>query len=129
MVVNALGKGFDLKVDPTMLPEGVHYAAVEGYDANNPGRGPLFTLPVTVIRPIKISPESDARLRLEARIYRPGAIDRHFLAVPEGSTWAEMSFRTRDLEGNHMLVLHALQVTIPRKRCCRCKTPAHTILR
>ena len=116
MVVNALGKGFDLKVDPTRLPEGVHFAKVEGYDASHPGRGPLFTVPVTVVRPLKISPESDARLRLDARTYKPGSIDRHFLAVPEGSTWAEISFRTRALEGNHMLVLHALQV-LPGTPC------------
>jgi len=110
MVVNAQGKSFDLKVDPTKLPEGDHHAVVEGIDAANPGRGPLFTVPITVVRPLKIGNESDARLRLDARTYRPGSIDRHFVAVPEAATLAEVTFRTKAVEGNHMLVVHALQV-------------------
>ena len=30
--------------------------------------------------------------------------------VPEGATWAEMAFRTREVDGSHMLVIHAMQV-------------------
>jgi subtilisin family serine protease len=40
-------------VDPTSLDAGAHYAEVQGIDPQHPERGPLFRLPVTVIRLIR----------------------------------------------------------------------------
>ncbi len=89
-----------------------HAAVAHGTHA-----GPMFRLPVTVIKPKRVSSvsaggeaPSDYTLSLPNRSYTPGAIDRHFIAVPAGATWAELSFKTREVEGSHMLVLHALQV-------------------
>jgi tripeptidyl-peptidase-2 len=83
----------------------------------------MFRLPVTVIKPKRVSSvsaggeaPSDYTLSLPNRSYTPGAIDRHFIAVPAGATWAELSFKTREVEGSHMLVLHALQV-LPACSC------------
>ncbi|MGH7128057.1 MAG: tripeptidyl peptidase II, partial [Planctomycetaceae bacterium] len=40
-----------VRVDPTQLEPGAHYAELRGLDAGRPERGPLFRLPITVIRP------------------------------------------------------------------------------
>ena len=110
MVLNSQGKGFDLVVDPATLPEGeAHFCEILGCDANQPHLGPLFRFPVTVIKPRKVSP-GDFKLSMPQRTYMPGTLDRHFVAVPEGATWAELTFKTREVEGSHTLVLHALQV-------------------
>jgi len=115
LVLNASGKGFDLVVDPATLPEGeASFCEVRGYDSKNPQLGPIFRFPVTAIKPKKLVSPSGApgefAMRLPERTYVPGTIDRHFIAVPEGATWAEITFKTREVEGSHMLVLHALQV-------------------
>lgn len=40
-------------MDPTQLPEGLHYAEVQAYDAAAEWRGPLFRVPVTLIKPLR----------------------------------------------------------------------------
>jgi hypothetical protein len=55
-VVTSLGGGFNVRVDPTSLPPGVHYAEVRGYRVGPDGaplvdeNGPDFFLPITVVR-------------------------------------------------------------------------------
>ena len=51
------GRRLDVRIDPTELPEGVHYAEILGFDTRSPERGPIFRLPVTVIRPEGIDEE------------------------------------------------------------------------
>lgn len=41
------GRGFELELDPTALPEGLHYAELQAFDAIAEWRGPLFRLPIT----------------------------------------------------------------------------------
>jgi hypothetical protein len=49
------GRGFELELDPTGLPEGLHYTEVQAFDATAEWRGPLFRLPITVIRPLDLA--------------------------------------------------------------------------
>jgi tripeptidyl-peptidase-2 len=115
LLLNASGKGFELVVDPSSLPAGeACFCEVVGHDSKMPHMGPVFRFPVTVIKPRKVeaaaSAPGDYTLALPQRTYMPGTIDRHFLAVPPGATWAELKFKTGEVAGSHMLVLHALQV-------------------
>ncbi len=81
---------FELRVDPTELPPGVHSAEVLGFDAARPERGPLFRLPVTVLRPMSL--ENEPRPRLEETLsFTPGQLERRFFAVPAGATWATLT--------------------------------------
>ena len=58
LVLPQAGRRIDVRVDPTQLPKGVHYAEIRGFDATSPERGPIFRIPVTVIRPDGIDEES-----------------------------------------------------------------------
>ncbi len=51
------GHTFPIQIDPTHLPtgSGAHYGEVLGFDAACEARGPIFRVPVTVIRPISVS--------------------------------------------------------------------------
>jgi tripeptidyl-peptidase-2 len=136
LVLNASGKGFEAVVDPSALAVGeAHFCEVQGLDANAPHLGPIFRFPVTVIKPKRLQePGSsgvpgDATLALPQRRYSPGAIDRHFVAVPEGASWAELTFKTREVEGAHMLVLHALQVLPASPATGRNKTEIEKYIR
>lgn len=46
------GRSFKISVDASALPHGVHTAKVCGSDAENPQRGVMWSLPITVIRPL-----------------------------------------------------------------------------
>jgi len=129
------GKSFEVRVDPLVLPEGVSFAEIRGMDATDPQRGPLFRVPITVVKPPTVSPNSydglpspsnpDAPAGLEVRRtdasrwttelqLEPGKISRHFFAVPSGATWADLSIRTGDFDSSRRLVIHALQ-HVPRR--------------
>ena len=47
------GRAFKVNVDPTALPIGVHTAQILGYDAENLDRGIVWSLPITVVKPIE----------------------------------------------------------------------------
>ncbi|KAL0038695.1 hypothetical protein WJX79_003623 [Trebouxia sp. C0005] len=48
------GRNFEVQVDPVGLGEGLHYAEVQAFDSKARWRGPLFRIPVTVIKPTAI---------------------------------------------------------------------------
>ncbi len=102
------GRRLDIRVDPTGLPPGAHYAEIRGYDATGPQRGPLFRLPITVIRPLRL--ESGAPTWSERMSFRPGQIERRFIAVPDGATWADVRLRRQDNEEPRLVLLHAVQL-------------------
>jgi tripeptidyl-peptidase-2 len=106
----AAGRGtFDLHVDPTQLMPGAHYGEVQGIDTTNPARGPVFRVPVTAVRPDRVGPETDYRWKTMLP-FAPGDIDRVFLTVPEGATWADLRVTNRTSEGRHRFMVHAVQL-------------------
>lgn len=46
-----LCRSFELRVDPTKLPPGLHYAEVHATLPDQEWRGPLFRVPITVVKP------------------------------------------------------------------------------
>jgi tripeptidyl-peptidase-2 len=113
------GKSFSVRVDPTGLEPGVHYAEVQGYDAENLKRGPLFRLPVTVVRHEKMTLREDpeqngTRLAFsETMEFEPGRVVRRFLTVPMGATWIDITIRSHNHNGEQRrFVLHTVQ-TLP----------------
>lgn len=51
MVMNN-GRAFKISVDASKLPHGVHTAKVCGSDADHPERGVMWSLPITVVKPM-----------------------------------------------------------------------------
>ncbi len=101
------GRNFDIRVDPTKLDTGVHYAEIVGLDAARPDRGPLFHVPITVVRPRAIDA---SRVFAEEVSLDAGKIERRFLAVPEGATWVDVRIRRLDEEEPRRLLLHMVQL-------------------
>jgi tripeptidyl-peptidase-2 len=116
-------------VDPTSLDAGAHYAEVRGMDPEHPERGPLFRLPVTVLRTVPTIDSQDEELRedleeegiphlvdgwMEEHIedMTPGRIERRFVAVPDGATWADLRFHMEPHDNggrSRMFMVHAVQ--------------------
>ena len=91
------GKGFNLKVSPSSLPPGAHYAEVAGVDAAARGVGPLFVLPVTVLMPHAdlTLPGAPPAAAFEGLQFNPGHIERRFVVPPRGASWATICVRAR----------------------------------
>ncbi|KAG2453913.1 hypothetical protein HYH02_002116 [Chlamydomonas schloesseri] len=54
LMVHSAGRSFDVLVDPSRLPPGLHYGEVVAYEVEARARGPLFRLPVTLIKPLAV---------------------------------------------------------------------------
>jgi len=95
------GQTFSVRVDASSLAPGAYHARVMATDALDPARGPLFTLPITVIVPHEAGL---AHLALPA-----GEPVRRFLAVPDTAEWAVLKISTSELPGGpHSVILHAV---------------------
>ena len=68
----SLFSSVSIRVDPRGLPEGVHYTEVLGFDLDRPKRGPLFRVPVTVIKPAVLSEESKYCHEEKGLNFKPG---------------------------------------------------------
>jgi tripeptidyl-peptidase-2 len=104
------GRIFQVHVNPSELEPGVHFAEVRGYDTASPQRGPIFRLPITVIRTVEPSDENSSTFagRLE---FEPGRIVRRFFAVPDGATWADLTLRSQTPDGQRRrFVIHPVQI-------------------
>ncbi|UZJ51089.1 hypothetical protein CBS101457_000409 [Exobasidium rhododendri] len=84
------GRTFEVRVDATQLPPGLHSATISGYDSDTPGRK-LFDVPVTVAKPVLLDGPT---FELPSLQLSKGKVDRRFIAVPEGATWAELRLKS-----------------------------------
>lgn len=108
------GRSFEVRVDTTRLEPGLHTANIRGYDSEKPGRH-LFDIPVTVTKPI---PSSGPSVQIHKVKLSKGKVDRHFISVPEGATWAELKLRSANHEvpGTSVrLWVHAVQLELQRR--------------
>jgi len=109
LVMQQGGRRVDVRVDPTRLSKGAHYAEIRGFDATRPDRGPIFRVPVTVIRGDEVD-RDDWTWRERIR-FGPGYEQRHFLVVPEGATWADLRMKRLDENQDiNVLVMQAVQL-------------------
>jgi len=102
------GRRMDLKVDPTRLAPGVHYTEVCGYDSACPERGPIFRLPITVVRSVALDEGLDTWS--ETIQFEAGQVERRFLVVPEGATWVDVRVRRLDDGEPRLIVLQTAQL-------------------
>lgn len=103
-------RSFEIRVDPTRLPPGVHYAEIQATEVPEVGGGPAFRVPVTVVRPDRVE------MGMEGGIWRgevgleAGRVARRFVAVPAGVTRAEFRLRAGAFDGTRRVVCHVKQL-------------------
>ena len=114
LYLHSSGNAFQVKVDPTALSESkFHYGAVLGYDTSAPERGPLFHVPVYVVKP---TVPTHGSIQFKNVEYGPGDIIRRFVQVPEGATNCELVIKARATAdaAPARFMLHLLQL-VPRQ--------------
>ncbi|PKA45566.1 tripeptidyl-peptidase II [Apostasia shenzhenica] len=101
-------------IDPTNLSDGLHYHEVYGIDCKAPWRGPLFRVPITIIKPV--GPLGQPPLLSYSNVsFSPGHIERRFIAVPAGATWAEATVRASGFDTARRFFIDTVQI-FPLKR-------------
>ncbi|XP_067010836.2 tripeptidyl-peptidase 2 [Anabrus simplex] len=102
---------FTVRIDPTSLPVGVHSTLIKAYDVACVDKGPVFVVPITVVRPLEI-PKEKLRPELNYRnvVFLPNTMHRHFILVPDDATWAVLRVQCTEKDKSGRFVLHTLQL-------------------
>ncbi|KAJ2832026.1 hypothetical protein J3B01_005055 [Coemansia erecta] len=113
LYVASQGNKFAARVDATKLQAGrLHTASIDAYDSTDVDRGPVFSIPVTVTKPLHV--DASACVDLGTLQFRPTEIVRRFVAVPPGATRAHIVLRASNaaaLESSPALFyLHCMQL-------------------
>ncbi|MCH8830735.1 MAG: S8 family serine peptidase, partial [Planctomycetes bacterium] len=106
------GVRISVRVDPTKLAPGAHFAEVHGFDANNSERGPIFRVPITVLKPTPMTArnENGCAYNEKGLAFAAGRLHRRFIVVPEGAEWADLSLRvTTPGKQPRRFVVHTLK--------------------
>lgn len=94
LLVNG-GRGFNITVDGSRLPPGLHFAQVQGHDVDYPDAGPAFEVPITIVKPIELADEGKGTVSLGVHSFTAGDVQRHFVTPPVGSTYMEVVLTDR----------------------------------
>ncbi|CAI9728027.1 tripeptidyl-peptidase 2-like [Octopus vulgaris] len=103
-------RSIGVQVDPRGLPHGAHYTEIKAFDVSCLEKGPVFTVPITVIVPIKITDDVHHTVSFTDVKFKPGQIKRHFIHVPEGATFGVLKIESKDTEKSCRFLLHTLQL-------------------
>ncbi|XP_019058062.1 PREDICTED: tripeptidyl-peptidase 2-like [Tarenaya hassleriana] len=103
------GRSFDVVVDPTNLSNGVHYFEVYGVNCKTPERGPVFRIPVTIIKPITVTHQPPV-ISFPQMSFIAGHLERRYVEVPRGATWVEASIRTSGFDTTRQFFIETLQL-------------------
>ncbi|GAX82749.1 hypothetical protein CEUSTIGMA_g10175.t1 [Chlamydomonas eustigma] len=125
LLLHHSGRGFEVNIDATRLPNGLHYSEIMAYDATAKWRGPLFRVPITVIKPVKVPQQLEAveasvsflpaapalpNLSMGPLHFNPGTEHRQFMEVPEGASWAEITLTAGNHDTPKIFLLRATQL-------------------
>ncbi|XP_035827746.1 tripeptidyl-peptidase 2 [Aplysia californica] len=105
---------FSVKVNPLGLPEGVHYAEIQAFEASNVQRGAIFRVPVTVVVPTKVQDLHNVSVSTVGVNFKPGFISRRFIHVPYGASYAVLKLTSQDTEKSGRFLVHTLQMSPQR---------------
>ncbi|KAL6634882.1 hypothetical protein ACP70R_027553 [Stipagrostis hirtigluma subsp. patula] len=114
ILVTHNGRSFNIVVNPSNISSGLHYYEVYGIDCKAPWRGPIFRVPITLIKPITLQGEPPL-LSIPNLSFKSGHIERRFINVPIGSSWAEVTMRTSAFDTPRRFFLDTVQIC-PLKR-------------
>ena len=119
------GRQFSTTINTCNLSPGLYTSEILAFDTSSPSRGPLFRVPITVIKPnipsvdhsivLVPNPDSSPHSSLPSpahpphiyhytfnhqtiskeKIFKPATIDRNFLHIPVGATWLELTLELK----------------------------------
>lgn len=106
-----MARSFSVKIDPTGLPDGVFFTSLKAYDISCTSKGPLFQVPITVVKPFQIPRELlRPEMSFKNVLFKPNTIHRHFVLVPDKATWAVIRLQSVDKDKSGRFVIHCLQL-------------------
>jgi len=106
-----IGRNFEIKVDATAVPAGLSYAEVTALDTKSAMRK-IFQIPITITKPqILMGPD----IRYDNLRFAPGHIERRFIAVPSGASWAEIQIKSSENVNPVHFICHLTQI-MPQMR-------------
>ncbi|KAJ8771482.1 hypothetical protein K2173_026659 [Erythroxylum novogranatense] len=108
------GRSFNIVIDPTKLSDGLHYHKVYGIDCKARWRGPLFSIPITITKPMTVKNRPPLVL-FPNMSFLPGHIERRFIEVPFGATWVKATLRTSGFDTARRVSVDAVQIC-PQQR-------------
>ncbi|KAJ3292192.1 tripeptidyl-peptidase II Tpp2 [Borealophlyctis nickersoniae] len=109
--LNNGGRGFNVQVDPSNLPPGLHFGEIVAYETARKSGGPLFKVPVTVCKPQPVDLNSrDCYVKWDGVRFEPGAIERRFISVPAGANFAELIVRSENRQAPARFIVHMMQL-------------------
>jgi tripeptidyl-peptidase-2 len=101
---------FEVKILPDRLAPGLNFTEITAVDSDDPGLGPVFRFPLTIIRPDMPSPAAGYRYR-ETLELTPAEAARRFIHVPPGAGTMVLSVRrSYASSGSNLYVAHLMQV-------------------
>ncbi|GIL53884.1 hypothetical protein Vafri_9378 [Volvox africanus] len=129
LMLHAGGRSFEVIVNPTCLFTGLHYGEVVGLEVDSRDKGPLFRLPITVIKPLQVPLAATSAngingntvagndisngvgtVSLGPLSFAPGTEYRRFVAVPPGATWAELTLRAAPYDTPKLFLIRGTQL-------------------
>jgi len=102
-------RNFIISVDPTGLEPGIHSAYITAHDSTCPEKGKLFEIPIHVIRTEQLSDGLKPQVSHKV-MFKPGEIQRHFLDIPSGATWATLKIKNLSNVDTGKFVVHTIQL-------------------
>ena len=114
LLLHNASRSFEVKIDPGLdqkAPSGLSYGEVRGYDSSAQWRGPLFSIPVTLICPLSVPPPPLLpEIELGSIAFENGSEMRRFIDVPLGASWAEISIKSGAFDTPKTFLLRATQL-------------------
>ncbi|KAI8803902.1 Tripeptidyl peptidase II-domain-containing protein [Cladochytrium replicatum] len=95
------------------LTPGLHNAEVQGFDTKTIDAGPLFRVPVTVVKPLPR--EASGVYKFESFRFEPGTVERRFIAVPADANFVEIIMKTETRPVPARSYIHTIQLA-PQSR-------------
>ncbi|KAH0553976.1 tripeptidyl-peptidase 2 isoform X2 [Cotesia glomerata] len=112
-----MSRAFTVRIDGVKLPEGVHATNIRAYDVENVEKGPVFSIPITVVQPLAIQKSMNLPdLHYSRVLFKANTIVRHFILVPEDATWAVLKIKSTDKEKTGRFAVQTVQLK-PRLAC------------
>lgn len=102
---------FNVQLDTEVLDSGEIYSArLDAYDCDRLSFGPVFSVPITVIKPAKLSHETDRTTFSDIRM-KPGELYRNYITTPSSTVqYCKITLRAVEMDIQKMFVLHTTQL-------------------